>query len=128
MSVGQVKLLKTYLDFLVEKNKIISENIANRDSVNYRKKSLNFSEYLEKEEIGTLKTTEPNHIAKPVQSDIQNIFQLQNGNEYDVDNGEINIENEMAELAKNTLNFEFASKQVNNVFKKLQFVIKGGNY
>jgi flagellar basal-body rod protein FlgB len=128
MSVGQVKLLKTYLDFLVEKNKVISENIANRDSVNYRKRSLNFSEYLEKEKIGTLKTTEPKHIAKPIESDIQNTFQLENGNEYDVDNGEINIENEMAELAKNTLNFEFASKQVNNIYKKLHFVIKGGNY
>ncbi len=128
MSVGQVKLLKTYLDYLVEKNKIISENIANKDSINYRKKSLNFEEFLQKEEIGRLKTTEPEHISKPVVSDIENRIELHSSNEYDIDNNEINVENEMAELAKNTLNFEFASKQINNFYKKLHFVIKGGNY
>ncbi len=128
MSVGQVKLLKTYLDFLVEKNKIISENIANRESTNYREKSLNFSQYLEKEEKGTLKTTEPGHIKRPVDFDISNTFDLASGPERDVDNGEINIENQMAELAKNTLSFEFASKQIGSIYKKLQYVIKGGNF
>ncbi len=127
MSVNQVKLLSKYLDYLVEKNKVISENIANRDSVNYRRKNITFKDYLEKEEIGRLKTTEPVHFKEAPVSDF-NTINLQPQNGYDADNGEVNIENEMANLAKTTLKFEFATKQLGNYFKKLHTVIKGGGY
>jgi len=127
MSINQVKLLGKYLDFLVEKNKIITENIANRDSVNYRRKDISFQEYLEKEEIGQLKTTEPQHF-KQAFIDTAKLPNMIEQDSYDADDGEINIEKEMANLAKTTLKFEFASKQLGDYFKKLHTVIKGGGF
>ncbi len=127
MSVNQVKLLGKYLDFLVEKNKVITENIANRDSVNYRRKDITFQEYLEKEESGQLKTTEPQHFKRSV-FDESKLINLKPSGNYDIDNGEVNIENEMANLAKTTLKFEFATKQLGDYFKKLHTVIKGGGF
>lgn len=126
MSVDNVKLLKSYLNFLVEKNKLITKNIANRESVNYRRQDVDFSQYLENEKSNAMKTDNPRHIKTPMIEEINPIIHIKNSDEFDMDNGEINIENEMAELAKVTLNFKFAAKSVNGYFKKLQTVIKGG--
>ena len=126
MKAGNVKLLKTYLDFLVEKNKVITQNIANRESVGQRRKDIDFSQFLAQESENAMKASNPRHIKLPVNAEIDPVIHTASTDEYDLDNGEINIENEMAELAKATLNFKFASKSVNEYFKKIQAVIKGG--
>ncbi|RMD51269.1 MAG: flagellar basal body rod protein FlgB [Ignavibacteria bacterium] len=124
--MSNVNLLKTYLNFLVEKNKKITENIANRESENYRRQDVDFMQFLEQEKANVLASNNPKHIQLPSVDEVNPIIHISSTDEFDIDNGEINIENEMAELAKVTLNFKFASKSINNYYKKLQSVIKGG--
>lgn len=127
MKAGNLKLLQSYLDFIVEKNKVITQNIANRESVGYRRKDVDFAQFLEKEKSDAMKVNNPRHIATPINNEVDPVIHIKSTDEFDLDNGEINIENEMAELAKATLNFKFASKAVRGYFNKLQTVIKGGS-
>ncbi len=127
MSSGNINLLRSYLNFLVEKNKVITQNIANRESVDYKRQDIDFSQFLENERANAMKTNDPRHIKAPIIEGMNKTIHISSSDEYDLDNGEINIENEMAELAKVSLNFKFASKSVNSYFKKLQSVIKGGS-
>jgi flagellar basal body rod protein FlgB len=87
---------------------------------------MNFSDFLEKEQKGVLKTNNSLHISNPPVNDVEQVIHIKNTDDVDVDNGEINIEKEMAELAKTTLNFKFASKSARGYYRKLQNVIKGG--
>jgi flagellar basal-body rod protein FlgB len=129
MSVSTINLLENFADYCATKNKVISENIANIGTMNYQRKDVEFKELLSGNIDTILKTTEEKHfITGNVNSGNSPDFNVikSEGNENESGVNNVDIDKEMAELAKNTLNFSFASKRINDYYKDIQGVIKAG--
>jgi len=123
MSTSNIKLLEDFIDYSSLRNKVISKNIANIGTQNYNREEVVFKD-LFAENLASLKTTNPKHIG-------QNTFESENSvitdNSKDMVSGinNVNIDEEMAELAKNSIQFKFASLKISGYFRTLQSVIKG---
>jgi flagellar basal-body rod protein FlgB len=90
-----------------------------------------FKNLLSESMNGALKTSEENHFSS---SNIENgdnpdfeIVNIKNSGNVSGINNNVDIDKEMAELAKNSMNFAFASKKISDYYKTLQDVIKGGS-
>ena len=103
-------LLFQQLNYRGEKQKVISSNIANIDTPEYKTKDLKFKDYLDKEdEIFNLKLkiTNQNHmlpIEPKLQSNLKK-FEVQ-GLEEQNDGNNVNIDTQMAEMSKNSILFK----------------------
>ena len=119
-------MLQDFADYCAVNNKVISKNIANVGTENYRREEIVFKDMLNDNMTAKLRTTENRHIGGTNQETFP---------EYDIkedpsrDNvsgiNNVDIDKEMASLAENTLNFKFASNRISDYFKKIQMVIKG---
>ncbi|MGK9367405.1 flagellar basal body rod protein FlgB [Melioribacter sp. Ez-97] len=126
---NSIKLLENLLDYCVVKNKVIANNIANIHTENYKREDVEFKNLLEENSNSLLRTTESKHlrmINDPLER--QNRFRVVIDDSSESLSGinNVNIEQEMAELAENTLRFKFASKKVGEYYKMIQKVINGG--
>jgi len=126
MSVSTSKLLEKVLDYTSLKNKVISKNIANANTLNYKRKDVEFNSVLDGER-NAIKATNPKHIgfSQNLESAEMRIIEDENAeNKSGVNN--VDVDKEMAEMAKNSIMFKFASRKMNSYYKTLQSVIKGG--
>lgn len=127
MPVSVIKQLETFADFCVEKNKVISKNIANSGTANYRREDIVFKNVLSESMSASLKGTESEHLGAQVNSSRNDNFERVFDNSTVANPGEnnVDVDKEMAELAENTLRFKFVSKKLGDYYKNLQEVIKG---
>jgi flagellar basal-body rod protein FlgB len=129
MSGSNVQLLEKFIDYCSLKNKTISKNISNIGTENYKRQDVSFDELLSLNVNNQLKTDNPKHISiAPIgESDfgIDEINDTKTEGTSEVNN--VNLEKEMSELAKNTMDFRFAAKRLGNYFKEIQGAIKGGS-
>ncbi len=126
---NSIKLLENLLDYCAVKNKVISNNIANIQTENYKREDVEFKNLLEENSNTLLRTTESKHLRSLNDPfDRQNRFRIVTDDTTESLSGinNVNIEQEMAELAENTLRFKFASKKVSEYYKMIQKVISGG--
>lgn len=124
-----IKKLESYLNYLTARNKVISENIANVGTKNYQRKDLAFKEVLGKEIKGLMKTSNSRHFGAADNNDSDNLkFEVIVDKSADNVSGvnNVDIEKEMASLAENTINFKLTTKKLNNYYRTLREVIKGG--
>ncbi|MDR3627543.1 MAG: flagellar basal body rod protein FlgB [Ignavibacteriaceae bacterium] len=129
MSISTIKLLENFVDYCATKNKVISQNISNIGTTNYQRKDVEFKDILSGNINTVLKTSEEKHfvtgnIDNSGTPDFNIVKSAGNENESGVNN--VDIDKEMADLAKNSLNFSFAAKKINAYFKDIQGVIKSG--
>lgn len=104
------------------KNSAIANNIANVNTPGYKKQTVNFQQVLENEmqmnQMVTMKKTNSKHL------DSQNVgeFQVETvGNtSYRVDDNNVDIDVENAEMAKNTLYYNAIIDQVNGHFNRMK--------
>ncbi len=127
MPVSVIKQLETFADFCVEKNKVISKNIANSGTANYRREDIVFKNVLSESMSASLKGTESEHFGAQVNPSRNDNFERVFDNSTEANPGEnnVDVDKEMAELAENTLRFKFVSKKLGDYYKNLQEVIKG---
>lgn len=104
---NNINLLQSFLNYCADKGKVINQNIANTNTPNYKRHDVDFKAYLSNE-LSESKSSSTVNQNDPVIVEDKNVT----------------IEEEMAELAKNTINFKFASKRVSSYYKNLQSVIK----
>lgn len=120
--------LEQALNYSSLKQKVISQNIANADTPNYKAKDVSFKDVLQNE-LGqnfTTYHTDARHIdfsesstANPAVVTRPNVQYNNNGNSVDFDQ-------EMSDLAKNQIYYDALIEQENNKFAALQNVIRGG--
>lgn len=113
---SNIKLLESFMNYCSDKSKVINQNIANLNTADYKRRDVNFQSYLQNQ---LNITSSPGNIEN---SSINSIVD----DPFSVEDSGVNIEQEMSELAKNTINFKFASKRVSGYYKNLQNVIKSG--
>ena len=127
-----LKILEKSLDAAWLRNDAISQNIANVDTPGYKRKTVAFEEYLKSALDGrSLKgiTTDKRHI--PIggdKIDSVNIKVSEDNSSLSVrlDGNNVDIESEMASLAKNSIKYNTLVQSLNTGFNRLKSVISEG--
>jgi flagellar basal-body rod protein FlgB len=124
MAATNIRVLEDFIDYCSLRNKVISKNIANIGTQNYKREDVVFKDLLN-DNMSLLKTTDPKHFGQ-VDFESENSIKVDNSKDMVSGVNNVNIDEEMAELAKNTIQFKLASRKIGDYFKTLQGVIKGG--
>ena len=124
MQSSGIKNLEKFIDYCSVKNKVISKNIANIGTENYKRQDVNFKEVLNS--VGEMKATNSKHLKHPEIS--QDNFEISKDKSLENTSGinNVDIDKEMSELATNSIQFRFASRKIGDYYRGLQNVIKGG--
>jgi flagellar basal-body rod protein FlgB len=126
------KLIEKALDASWLRNEAISQNIANVDTPGYKRKTVPFEQLLnEAIEGSSFKgfRTDRRHI--PIgNGDMDNLqLNVMEDNaslSYRLDGNNVDIDNEMASMAKNTIQYNTLIQRMNSRFKTLKSVISEG--
>jgi len=124
-----VPLLNKALNVASVRHRAISNNIANVNTVNYRRKEVNFASYLRAQVVAPkVEGTRTNQRHAPVGISSQNeppvIYEPEGGpNTTGINN--VDIDMEMASLAENHLFYNIAARFVSGTFDGLRKSISG---
>lgn len=126
------RVVEKTLDATWARNEAISHNVANVDTPNYKRKTVSFEEYLDQslDKSGFRGfRTDRRHIPIgggnvddvdiKVTEDNKSLSMRLDGNNVD-------IEQEMADMAKNTIRYDTLIQRMNAGFKKMKSVISEG--
>ncbi len=124
---GTISLLEKALDYSAKKQNIISHNIANVDTPNFKaKEAVAFKTYLQKELNVPAKAnrTHGKHLSFTAANRdlIVNRPQVR----YNESGNSVDIDQEMTKLAANQIYYNAMADRINGKFQTLQTVIKGG--
>lgn len=112
------------------RNEALSNNIANVNTPGYKRKDVNFESVL-KEQLNNnsikLIRTHPKHLSvsntfEDIEPKIINEFNTS----FRKDKNNVNIDTEMAELAKNTIKFNALVQELNNHLRRIKMSITDG--
>lgn len=126
-----VGILTRALDYRVANQRVISTNIANMDTPGFRPKALKFDEALQQavdnRDLHLLETNRK-HLPGFSESGIQegSSFVLDTEPANPVGDHSLQIDKEMAKMAKNNLLYEATVKMLSNKFDLLKTAIGGG--
>lgn len=122
-------LLKKGLDASSLRGKVIANNIANINTKGYKKYTVSFEENLKKsiDDVGSidLKTTNERHI-KDGSSDGEIEVKQDTSSSMREDGNNVDIDNEMANQAANSLMYNALISQVNSKLSLERYIINGG--
>ena len=122
---NNVNMLQKGLDASWLKNEVITNNIANVDTPNFKSSSVNFEEAFKaamNEDKFTAKKTSDGHIdfsSQGMQSAVHTNMDTSEG----LDGNNVDIDYENAELAKNSILYNTLVEQVSSEFRKLSAAI-----
>ncbi|KOA21019.1 flagellar basal body rod protein FlgB [Clostridium homopropionicum DSM 5847] len=126
LSAKNYDLLKKSLDVSVERGRVIANNIANFNTKGYKRYYVTFEDSLkESQEELALEVTDEKHIKNSVEygkSEIkkdESTSMRKDGNNVDVDN-------EMTNLAANTLKYNALITELNSRISMKRYIISGG--
>ncbi|MGG0669012.1 flagellar basal body rod protein FlgB [Sporosarcina koreensis] len=122
-----ISLLEQGLNFSSAKGKVISQNIANIDTPNYKSKHVDFKQMMHEAQskpISAYRTNElhidfSSKVSKPGIAKYADFNYRQDGNGVDMDK-------EQADLAANQIYYNALVDRLSSKFNSLQNVIKGG--
>ena len=121
-----IQSLENGLNYSSAKQKVISQNIANVDTPNYKAKSISFKDQLN-ESISTFeaKRTNPRHFEFSGRG--ANGYYIKNQPfQYNHNGNGVDIDKEMSDMASNQIYFNALTDRLNGKFNSLQSVIRGG--
>jgi flagellar basal-body rod protein FlgB len=132
---NNLNITEKALDASWLRNEVITDNISNVDTPGYKRKKVEFEEFLQKSmsEAGiTGYKTDARHfdIGNTSYKDLRNlpvkIVIDDSDSSVRLDGNNVNIEHEMASMAKNYIKYNVLIQNVGSGFKMLKSVIKEG--
>jgi flagellar basal-body rod protein FlgB len=121
-----ISTLEHALNYSSLKQKVVSQNIANVDTPNYKAKDVSFKAAFDQAMGNTINAnkSDSRHFDFTGKSSIpgvvsKNLNYNENGNSVDLDK-------EMADLATNQIYYNALTERINGKFNSLQSVIRGG--
>ncbi|PIP42008.1 flagellar basal body rod protein FlgB [Candidatus Desantisbacteria bacterium CG23_combo_of_CG06-09_8_20_14_all_40_23] len=121
------------LDAAMVRQRVISDNIANVNTPGFKKSHVTYEYYLQQalHEKGKMvnKVTAPGHIVwggEPDPTRVSAGIVIENDTIYKNDGNNVDINDEMTALSKNTIMYEAITTRVADKFRLLNTVIKGG--
>lgn len=125
-----VNYLKKALDGTYLRNEAISNNISNVNTPGYKKSKVEFEDMLKnetKDDNIRLNVTNKEHITFLNKSlKFQSIIEKEESYSMRKDGNNVNIDTEMADLAKNTIMYNALIRQVSDKFSQIRTVINEG--
>ena len=123
---NNILLAQKSLDYLWEKQRIISENIANNDTPGYKAKQISFEDQLSKNldkfrEQANPKRSEIREAIKNTKISVDTSDEESNR----LDGNNVNLDVEQVELLRAQLQYQYQIYQINDQFTRLRTVIKG---
>lgn len=122
-------LMKNALDAVNLRQSVISNNISNANTPNFKASKVKFEEAL-KDAIGqeniALKGQRSNHIRTGSVENIQPELIRDSNSKIKVDGNNVDIEKEMVDMAANQILYNALVQQVNKKLSNLSYVVTGG--
>lgn len=109
------KAMHSGMDALWMKQKIISNNIANYDTPNYKAKTLDFQEIIDTKVNSLGKEEKVYNYVATISEDNESVMKIDGSN--------VDIEKEQLELWRVYANYSYLQEKVNGEFTKLNSVI-----
>jgi len=126
--MDNLEIITRALDGSARRGELIANNLANVSTPGYKRQDIDFKSALKKE-MGSessvsLKTTKKNHL--PFSRQYASVQSSQNNRSYRNDGNSVDIDVEMAELAKNSIYYNVMTKRAAGHFSTLNQVIQQG--
>ncbi|WP_017796665.1 flagellar basal body rod protein FlgB [Oceanobacillus kimchii] len=125
---GTISKLQHSLDYSTAKNNAISNNISNVDTPGYKSQNVVFKDTLENT-MATIdaKRTNDRHLWFNQSFSSPYRYVTNHSTAYNHNGNNVDVDKEMAELAKNQIYYNGLIDRINGKFGSLQTVIRGGN-
>lgn len=124
---GYVDVLKTAADASWLREEVLTNNIANVDTPNYKRQDVEFTTYLKSalEQAGTPASTLTQKVNEPNLSGITTRTYTENTTlSYRMDGNNVDLSTENAELAAEQINYNALIDSMNNEFTRMKAVLK----
>lgn len=124
---GYVDVLKTAADASWLREEVLTNNIANVDTPNYKKQDVEFTTYLKSalEQAGTPASTLTQKVNEANLSGITTRTYTENTTlSYRMDGNNVDLSTENAELAAEQINYNALIDSMNNEFTRMKAVLK----
>lgn len=125
---GTISTLDKALNYSTTKQKVISQNIANVDTPNYKAKDVSFkavfNEALSESLIAN--RTNARHFVFNKTNQSSSTIITKNQVSYNESGNSVDIDQEMADLATNQIYYNALTERISGKFSSLQNVIRGG--
>lgn len=118
-------VLEKSLDASMLRNKVISNNIANVDTPNFKKSSVEFEDIL-KSSIEKSKKLDGVTLDDEIKNVEPEVVQSNSTSSMRTDGNNVDIDSEMSELSKNTIKYDALIQELSSSFKRLSIAINGG--
>ena len=125
---GTISTLENALNYSSTKQKVISQNIANVDTPNYKAKDVSFKAAFNEALGESLITNRTNirHFAFNKTNHSSSTIMTKNQVSYNENGNSVDIDQEMADLATNQIYYNALTERISGKFSSLQNVIRGG--
>lgn len=126
LNSNAITLNQKSLDFVWEKQRVISENVANGETPGYKAKYVTFEDELKKNisQINNGQQTKPSDIAAKIEKSKMMIHESTEES-IRLDGNNVNIDVENVELARTQIQYEYLIRQISDQFTRLKMVIDG---
>lgn len=124
---GYVDVLKTAADASWLREEVLTNNIANVDTPNYKRQDVEFTTYLKSalEQAGTPASTLTQKVNEANLSGITTRTYTENTTlSYRMDDNNVDLSTENAELAAEQINYNALIDSMNNEFTRMKAVLK----
>lgn len=122
--------LKKGLDAESLRHRVIANNIANVNTPDFKKSTIKFESLLKKalgRESIKLITTHPKHYGgAPQLAGLKPEIQVNRATSMREDGNNVDIDEEMTNLAANSIEYQVTARELSERFSLLDYVIKGG--
>lgn len=122
--------LEKALDYSTQRQKVISNNIANVDTPNYKAQDVSFKNLLSNEmnsQLTANRTNEKHFEFTSGRSKNSSFITTKNDTAYNHNGNNVDIDKEMASLAENQIYYNAITQRISGKFNTLKTVVKGGN-
>ena len=130
--IGGSKAIEKALDASWQRNDIIAQNISNVDTPNYKRNTVHFEEYLSQAIDGRGirgRRTHARHIPVGRQNiDSVDIKVTKDNSSLSMrlDGNNVDIDNEMADMAKNSIKYNVLIQRLSSSYRRMKSVIGEG--
>lgn len=122
-SSNSMFLMEKSMDYLWKKQVVSSNNIANSETPNFKSSYVTFEEEM-RQHIGELREPNARRIRKRI-SEVQPRIHTTYGEVNKMDNSNVDLVAEEAEIAKSGIQYEYAARALSDDYARLRTAIKG---
>ena len=126
---GTISKLANSLDYATAKNNVLSRNISNVDTPGYKAQKVSFKNAMSNAMQSGIETKRTSEKHIQFNTDAGKMYRITSSNDtvYSNNGNNVDIDKEMAELAKNQIYYNAVVDRISGKFSSLQTVVKGGN-